>query len=508
MENKQIFLQTDKFIENPYLTKGEDKMRILVLNPPFLPRFSRNSRSPAVTKGGTVYYPIWLSYAVGVLDKEGFDVKFIDAPAKNLTLEEVLEIAKEFKPRLIVCDTSTPSIGNDIKVTEKLKEVTGGFVVLVGTHVSALPDETLKSSKVDAIARKEYDYTLKDLAHSLDKGKNLKLVLGLSFREGKKIINNPDRPFIENLDELPFVSSVYKKYLNINDYFYSSANHPMVMIMTGRGCPFRCFFCNWPQVFLGRRYRLRSPENVVAEFEYILENLPQVREIGIEDDTLTADLQRARKICKLLIEKGINKKIKWWANVRVNLDLETMKLMKQAGCHLIIPGFESGVQEVLDAAHKGITLEQSLTFSKNAKKAGLLVHGCFIIGLPGETKETAKKTIEFAKKLDPDDAQFFPLIPYPATEAYEWAKKNNYLVADDFSRWATLEGWHSCVISTPNLTSEEILELCNKAKIEFYLRPKFFFKAFRRMITSFDETKRTVKASNTFFRYLFRILTD
>jgi len=484
-------------------------MKILMLNPPFLPRFSRNSRSPAVTVGGTLYYPIWLSYATGVLEQAGFDVKLLDAPAEGLNYEEVSNHAKKFKPDLIVVDTSTPSITNDIKVADNLKKDVGSFVTLVGTHVSALPKKTLKSSRrIDAVVRGEYDYTLRNLAKTLEKGGKLKSVLGLSYRKGKKIIHNPDRPFIENLDELPFVSSVYKKHLNIKNYFYSSANHPMVMIFTGRGCPFRCFFCNWPQVFLGRRYRLRSPENVVAEFEYILENLPEVREIGIEDDTLTADLERARKICRLLIEKGIAKKIKWWANVRVNLDLKTMKLMKQAGCRLIIPGYESGVQEILNKTHKDITIEQSLKFAKNAKKAGLLVHGCFIIGLPGETKETVKKTVEFAKKLDPDDAQFFPLIVYPGTEAYEWAKKNNYLVTEDFSEWSTPEGWHSSVVSKPGLTKEEIIKLCNKAKMQFYLRPKFFFKAFKLMITSWDETKRTLKASKNFFTYLFKILID
>ena len=480
-----------------------------MLNPPFLSKFSRNSRSPAVTVGGTLYYPIWLSYATGVLEKFGFDLKLLDAPADGLNYNQVSNYAKKFSPDLIVVDTSTPSIISDIKVANNLKNDVGSFVTLVGTHVSALPEETLKSGRhIDAVVRGEYDYTIRDLAKILDKGGELKSVLGLSYRKGKKIIHNPDRPFIENLDELPFVSSVYKKHLKITNYFYSSANHPMVMIFTGRGCPFKCFFCNWPQVFLGRKYRLRSPENVVAEFEYILENLPEVREIGIEDDTLTADLGRAREICRLLIEKGISKKIKWWANVRVNLDLNTMKLMKKAGCRLIIPGYESGVQEILNRTHKGITLEQSLKFAKNAKKAGLLVHGCFIIGLPGETKKTVKKTIEFAKRLDPDDAQFFPLIVYPGTEAYEWAKKNNYLVTEDFSKWSTHEGWHDCVISRPGLTNEELLELCNKAKIEFYLRPKFFFKIFRLMINSRDEAKRILKASKTFFRYLVKILID
>ncbi len=480
-----------------------------MLNPPFLSKFSRNSRSPAVTIGGTLYYPIWLSYATGALEQSGFDVKLLDAPAEGLSYEEVVKCAKEFSPDLIVVDTSTPSIANDIKIADGLKNTVGSFVILVGTHVSALPEETLKSTRfVDVVARGEYDYTIRDLAKTLNEGGELKSILGLSYRKGKRIIHNPDRPFIENLDELPFVSSVYKKHLKIRNYFFAAAEYPMIMIFTGRGCPFKCFFCNWPQVFLGRRYRLRSPENVVAEFEYILKNLPEVREIGIEDDTLTADLARARKICKLLIEKGIAKKIKWWANVRVNLDLKTMKLMKKAGCRLIIPGYESGVQEILNRAHKGITIEQSLKFAKNAKKAGLLVHGCFIFGLPGETRETIRKTIEFAKKLDPNTAQFFPLIPYPGTEAYEWAKKNNYLITEDFSKWSTPEGWHDCVISRPGLTNDEVLKLCNGAKIQFYLRPKFFFKAFKLMISSWDETKRTLKASKTFFRYLVKVLVD
>jgi len=476
-----------------------------MLNPPFTLKYSRYSRSPATTKGGTIYYPIWLSYATGVLEKEGFNVKLLDAPARNHDLSFLIKFAKKFKPDLTVIGTSTPSIINDVKVGETIKNNIDTFILLVGTHPSALPEQTLKmSKKIDAIARKEYDHTVKDLTYALEEGKNLKSVLGISYRKGKKIIYNPDRPFIENLDELPFVSSVYKKHLKIRDYFFAAADYPMVMIFTGRGCPFRCFFCNWPQVFLGRRYRLRSPENVVAEFEYILKNLPEVKEIGIEDDTLTADLERARKICRLLIEKGIAKKIKWWANVRVNLDLKTMRLMKKAGCRLIIPGYESGVQEILNKTHKGITVEQSLKFAKNAKKAGLLVHGCFIIGLPGETKETVKKTVEFAKKLNPDTAQFFPLMVYPGTEAYEWAKKEGHLSTEDYSKWLTPEGLHDTVIRLPGLSNENLVELCDQARREFYFRKEYFFNIIKQIILHPEEGKRILKAAKTFLKYLLR----
>jgi len=479
-------------------------MKILLLNPPFTPRYSRNSRSPATTKGGTIYYPIWLSYATGILEKEGFDVKLIDAPARGYDLSFVIKLAKEFKPDLTVIDTSTPSIFNDVKVAEAIKDNTKTFILIVGTHPSALPEKTLlMSEKIDAVARGEYDYTVRDLTHILEERKNLNYVLGITYRKDKKIINNPDRPFIENLDELPFVSSVYKNHLKITDYFFAAAEYTMVMIFTGRGCPFRCFFCMYPQIFYGRKYRLRSAENVVSEFEYIIENFPEVKEIGIEDDTFSADLTRVHKICELLIKKGLNKKIKWWANARVNLDLKTMELMKEAGCRLVIPGYESGVQELLNGAQKGITLEQSLEFSRNAKKTDLLVHGCFMFGLPGETKETIRKTIEFAKKLNPDTAQFFPLIPYPGTEAYEWVNKKGYLLTEDYSRWLTPDGMHNTVINLPELSNEELVKYCNMARREFYLRPSYIFYKLKQIIFHPSETKRTFKSLSTFFKHLF-----
>jgi len=182
-----------------------------------------------------------------------------------------------------------------------------------------------------------------------------------------------------------------------------------------------------------------------------------------------------------------------------------MKLMKKAGCRLVIPGYESGVQEILNRSHKGITLEQSLKFSMNAKKAGLLVHGCFMFGLPGETKETIRKTIEFAKKLNPDTAQFFPLITYPGTEAYEWAKRKGYLLTEDYSKWLTPEGMHNTVISLPGLSNKELVKICNKARREFYLRPSYIFYKLKQIMLNSGEAKRTFKSLPTFFKHLLEI---
>lgn len=330
-------------------------MKILLLNPPFLPRYSRSQRSPAVTKSGTLYYPIWLCYLAATLEEHGFDIKIIDSPAENLSSEKTLKIIKEYSPGLAVIDTSTPSIYNDVEITANIKQQNPGcFTVLVGTHVSVLAEETFSlSSFIDCIARGEYDLTILEIADRI-KHNNLSLafVNGISYRENNTIRHNPERQHIAELDKIPFVSKIYKKHLKIKNYFFAASLYPEVQIITARGCPFKCFFCLWPQTFQGRNYRARSPDNVLTEFLYIKNNLPLVKGVVIEDDTFTVDKNRVRRICELLIKEKVG--VKWNANVRTDLDLETMKIMKAAGCYLLIVGIESTSQEILDKIDKGL----------------------------------------------------------------------------------------------------------------------------------------------------------
>jgi radical SAM superfamily enzyme YgiQ (UPF0313 family) len=473
-------------------------MKVLMLNPPFLPKFSRESRSPATTKGGTLYYPYYLAYATGVLEKNGFDVKLIDAVANGWDKEQTVNIVKNFSPQLIVIDTSTPSIVNDMQVADALKEALPSiYVALVGTHPSVLPEEVLKSCKADLVCIGEYDYTVLDLARAIEKSKPLYTVDGISYKDYKGIRHTKPRKLIENLDELPFVSEVYKKHLSIRDYFYASVTHPQVTILTARGCPFNCSFCNAP---FKASYRARSPKNVAEEFEYIQKELPEVKEVMIEDDTFPVNKERTIKICDLLIEREI--KLRWSCNARVDTDLETLRKMKEANCRLVCVGFETPTQEVLDTVHKKTNKDIQLEFMKNAKKAGLLVHGCFILGLPEDTKDTIKKTVEFAKELGPDTVQFYPIMIYPGTEAYEWAKKNNFLVTEDFSKWLTKEGLHNCVISRPDLANIELLKLCDDARKSFYLRPSYVTYKIKQMIANPSEIRRTLKSLKIFYKYL------
>lgn len=478
-------------------------IRILLLNPPFLDKYSKSSRSPAVTKSATVYYPLWLSYAAGVLDQKGYELKIIDAPAKSYKKRQTLDMVEEYNPDLVVIDTSTGSIYSDLSFTKKIKEVLPDTkTCLVGTHVSATVNEILPKHAgfVDFIARHEYDYTLPELAEAIEGKRDISSVLGVSYCEKGELKENGDRPYIENLDDLPFVTSVYKKYLDYKDYFYAHVSYPTVSFFSSRGCPSKCIYCMYSQVMFGKAYRKRSAQNMFEEIVYITEEFPDVKEILIDDDNFSVDQKNVREFCKLMIKNHI--KLKWVCECRVNLTYETMVLMRKAGCRLIVTGYESGSQKILDNMHKGITLDMSRKFNDAAKSAKMRVHGCFMVGNPGETKETMMETLNFAKSLTMDTVQFFPLMVYPGTEAYDWAKKNNYIKAKGYRDWLQKDGEHNCVIETEELTAQDLVDFCSYARKQFYLRPKYILKKAGQCLTSKEDLVRTAKAFCKFWKYL------
>jgi anaerobic magnesium-protoporphyrin IX monomethyl ester cyclase len=480
---------------------------ILLLNPPFkseFGRFSREQRSPAITKSGTLYYPMWLSYAAGVLEKHGFRTTLLDCPADNIPWDAVETYVKQHKPSLVVIDTSTPSIYNDIRQGEVIKELHGeAFVLLVGPHVSALPEQTLKASRtIDGVAVREYDYTVLELATALNHNTDLRSIPGLWLRHQSEIISTPVRELTMDLDALPFVSSVYKKHLKFRNYFYAHSRYPIVTIITGRGCPHHCIYCVYPQTFSGRKVRYRSVENVVEEIAFILREFPGVKEIMFEDDTLTLNKKRCFAFAEAILKRNL--KFAWSANSRTDVDLETLRILKRAGARLFCVGVESGDQTIIDGMQKKNTLDQTRQFFKDAKQAGILLHGCFMVGNPGETRESMEKSLALAKELEPDTAQFFPLMVYPGTEAYNWAVAKNYLKTEDFRQWLTEDGLHNCVIKTPNLSDLDLVEFCDRARREFYLRPSYIGKKLRQGLTDFYEFKRLVKGARSLANYLFK----
>lgn len=483
-------------------------MKITFINPPFKTeygKFSRESRSPSIGHSGVLYYPLWLIYAASVVKQEGFDVEFYDACAHRTDAEKTLALLDERirDSKLFVLDTSTPSIYSDVAFGAMLKEkYPEAFILLVGTHPSATVAETMAiDERIDGIARKEYDYIVRDLAVALRDGAPLSQVKGLSYREGDAVRNNPEAEYITDLDQIPYASKFIREYLDVHDYVFAAAAFPSIQIFTGRGCPARCNFCVYPQTMHGHNYRLRSVDNVVGEFEYIVKNFPEVKEIVIEDDTFTANRKRTVEICQKLIEKKI--KIRWLCNARVNLDLETMKLMKKAGCHLIIPGVESVNQQILNNIHKGTTVEQIEKYMANAHKAGLMVHACYMVGNQGETRETMEATLQAALRFKTDTAQFFPLIPYPGTEAYQWAKSNGY-ISGKYDEYCQEDGTLNCIVNTPALSAQELVDFCAYARKKYYLRPWYIGHRLVKGLTDLEDLKRSIKAFGRLKQSIFK----
>jgi len=493
-------------------------MKVLLLNPPFKTRygrFSRSSRSPAIAKSGTIYYPIFLCYVAGVLDEAGHEIDVIDSCAYQYDLQKTLRLINEVKPQLVVVDTSTPSIYSDVRMVIEIKKILPNiFVALMGTHPTVLPGETLQLSRdIDAVAVGEAEYTIRELAEKLSivelkemhdgseqKGNVLGSIDGLAYRLGDEIRINKNRVLIGNLDELPFVSKIYKKYLDPRKYFFAASDYPEVQIMTSRGCPAKCTFCLYPQTMHAHKYRVRSPENIVDEFQWITINMPQVREIGIEDDTFTGEQKRVVEFSKELIKRNI--RTKWYCNVRANLKYGTMLWMKKAGCVLVTVGYESADERILRNIRKKIRPEIILEFSKNTRKAGLLVHGCFMAGNRGETKATLEKSLRLALQLTDDTMQFFPLIVYPGTADYEWARQKDLMSTKDYSDYLTEDGCHNSVVRMPDMTSDEIRQWCDYARRKYYLRLSYIIYKILQQIRNPSEIRRTVKAAKRFVKFL------
>ena len=483
-------------------------LKIYMLNPPFVPGFVRCGRwQGTVARGGELYYPIWLAYATGVLEQAGNDIRLIDAIARSWGREELLQDARIFKPDLLVIDSNFSSMSNDASVALFLKEAIPGMTtVLVGPPASQFAGRLLQNGGVDIVARFEYDFTLREIARAIEDGSDFETIKGISYVKDGRAIHNPDRDFIvsEELAQIPFVSRMYKLHLNIKDYFLSQSLYPEVQIFTGRGCPFHCTFCSWPETLMGRGYRMRSINNLVDEFEYVVAELPQVREIFVEDDTFTMDKPRIMAICEEIKKRKL--KITWSCNARANLDYETMREMKSAGCRLLDVGYESGSDVILKNIGKGITTKRMREFARDARKAGLMVLGDFVFGFPGETRETAEMTIAFARELKPNMAQFAVSVPIPGTEFYRWAKENHFLLTEDIEKSVDATGFQKCIVSYPEFSDRDVEEYVDKALKKYYLSPSYVPVALRNIFreNGLHELAGMTKSARTFFKYLMR----
>lgn len=466
-------------------------MRTLFLNPPSFEGFDggAGSRYQARREIRSFWYPTWLAQPAAMIEGS----KLIDAPADDTPLDEVVRQAKGFD--LCILHTSTPSFANDVKVAERLKDAYPSMKIgFVGAHVAVLPEESLNASKViDFVAREEFDYTLKEIAD----GKPYADVDGISYRHNGSIVHNRDRALIDDMDALPHVVDVYKRDLKMENYYIGYLQHPYVSLYTGRGCPARCTFCLWPQTVGGHVYRTRSPKSVIEEMAKAKAYFPQAKEFFFDDDTFTADLPRAAEIARGLGKLGIT----WSCNSRANVPYEYLKIFKENGLRLLLVGYESGNQKVLNNIKKGIRLDIAREFTRNCRKLGIIIHGTFILGLPGESRETIEETTRFACELDVETIQVSLAAAYPGTELYRQATQNGWFKKDDL---VLQDGTQAASIEYPGiLSAREINDAVARMYSKFYFRPRPIGRMLVNMAKDSEERKRRLREGAEFLRYLW-----
>ena len=467
-------------------------LRTLFLQAPSFDGFDggAGSRYQAKREIKSFWFPTWLAQPAALVEGS----KLIDAPPAGTTLAEVVAQANDFDH--VVVHTSVPSFKSDVKVIEALKAANPKLLVgLIGAKVAVNAEGSLREAPVvDYVARNEFDFTIKDVADEVP----LKDIKGISYRDGRgNIVHNDDRPMIENMDSLPFVTKVYERDLKIEDYFIGYLRHPYISIYTGRGCKSRCTFCLWPQTVGGHNYRTRSVAHVIEEIKYAMEKFPQVKEFFFDDDTFTDDLPRAEAIAKELGKLGIT----WSCNAKANVPRKTLEVLAANGLRLLLVGYESGNQQILHNIKKGMRIEVAERFTKDCHELGIQIHGTFILGLPGETTETIKETIAFAKRINPHTIQVSLAAPYPGTFLYNQAVQNGWLDADN-AELVDENGIQIAPLHYPHLSHKEIFDSLEDFYKQFYFRPGKIAAIVGEMVRSTDMMKRRLREGVEFFQFL------
>ncbi len=467
-------------------------MKTLFLQPPSFDGFDggAGSRYQAKREIKSFWYPTWLAQPAALVPGS----KLIDAPPARLAMDDVLPHAKAAE--LVVIHTSVPSFANDAKVAARIKAENPRVMIgMIGAKVAVQARESLEGAPaVDFVARNEFDFTIKEIAE----GKPFTEVDGISYRDAEgAIIENKDRMILEDMDQLPFVADVYRRDLRIEDYFIGYLLHPYVSLYTGRGCKSRCTFCLWPQTVGGHRYRVRSVEHVIDEVKQIQRDFPQMRELFFDDDTFTDNLPRAEAIARELGKLGVT----WSCNAKANVPRDTLKVLKENGLRLLLVGYESGNQQILHNIKKGMRIEVAKQFTKDCHELGIKIHGTFILGLPGETQETIRETIDFAKEINPHTIQVSLAAPYPGTFLYNQAVENGWLDAAN----AELIDDHGVQIAPlhyPHLSHTEIFDNVETFYRQFYFRAPKIMAIVNEMVRSPQMMKRRLREGVEFFQFL------
>ena len=444
------------------------------------------------------WYPTWLAQPAAMVPGS----KLIDAPAHDQSWDD---IAHEFDERdLVILHTSTPSFNQDIRTARLIKERNPAIKIgFVGAKVMIEDQASLAACEaIDFVCREEYDYTCVELAE----GRPYAEIDGITWRAPDgSLVRNRDRAQIEDMDVLPMVSPIYKRDLDTSKYFGGYQRHPYISFYTGRGCKSRCTFCLWPQTISGHRYRHRSVPKVIEEVQYILREMPEVKEIFFDDDTLADAHAFVVELSGELAKLGFGQKgfdVTWGCNAKANVPQPVLAAMKAGGCRVLLVGYESGNQKILHNIKKGLRTDVARQFTKDAHALGLTIHGTFILGLPGETLETIEETINYAKEIDPHTIQVSLAAPYPGTFLYKQATENGWF--DNSNALLTDGGNQIAQLSYPHLPAAVIFDKVEEFYKRFYFRPSKMWEIVKEMLRDWDMMKRRLREGVEFFDFLRR----
>jgi len=464
-------------------------MKTLFLNPPSFNGFdgAAGARYQAKREVRSFWYPTWLAQPAALVEGS----RLLDCPPHDIDFDACIQEAVRYDH--VILNTSTPTLLNDCRVAEAIKarspKTSVGFV---GAHAAVLTEETLNASPaIDWVGRREFDFTCKEVAE----GRPLTEIAGLSHRQDGRVVHNPERELIHEMDSLPWVVDVYKRDLNIRRYAIGYLKEPYLSLYTGRGCPAKCTFCLWPQTIGGNRYRVRSAENVAAEMAHAKKLFPEVEEFFFDDDTFTANPPRAREIAKRLKPLGLT----WSCNSRANVSRETIQQMKDGGLRLFLVGYESGSQKILDAIKKGVRVERARQFTKDCRELGVTIHGTFILGLPYETRESIEETIRYAMELDVFSIQVSLAAPYPGTELHAQALRNGWFADGNPSGIVRESGLQDCALEYPELSREEIFDAVERFYHRYYFRPRPILRMLGSMLRDRRVMVRRIREGFEFF---------
>jgi len=446
------------------------KPHITLVNPPY----------PSGAHQHPPFTPLGLGYLSAVLEKNGYPVDVIDCQALGISFNEFRSELSKRQPDVVGTTSTTLTYKSALKIAKISKEVNPNCLTIMGgCHVTFWDENALKECpELDIIVRKEGEYTLLEIAQRLESGKDYFDVVGTTCRKDGEIVKNPDRPYIENLDELPFPAHHLWPLDRLRKY-----GKVMFPLVTSRGCVYWCEFCSAVRMF-GRRYRMRSPKNVVDELEFLHKKYG-TDTFTFYDDAFTVDQERVEEICREIHRRNL--KITWDCGTRVDMvNRDLLKKMKDAGCIAVWFGVEAGSQQVIDAMGKGFTATRTRKAFKIAKEIGLMTIASVVFGFPGETQETAEATIRLIQEIDPDDVGYYIATPYPGTPMAEYVKKMGWLRVTDFNKYDTA----TPIFELPTMTMQEVKEIREKAFHRFYLRPTYILRMFTKGGTyGFSATK-------------------